>query len=110
MSEFDRLTRDAFLETYRYGKARDYLLVHEGREYDSKAVAGIAHKYDHGRPLTNDEFSGGRDHVVAWLKRAGFQVKVIRNPDRVRDELILACALVAENDWRGLDAKDQQVL
>ncbi|MFJ5535457.1 hypothetical protein [Streptomyces sp. NPDC093261] len=46
-----------------------------GGEYDSKAIAGVAHKWDQGRALAPGEFSGGKDHAVAWLKRLGFQVE-----------------------------------
>ncbi|MEU6774075.1 hypothetical protein [Streptomyces sp. NPDC046759] len=75
IAEHDELGREAFLETYHFGKARSYVLVHEGREYDSKAIAGVAHKWDQGRALAPGEFSGGKDHAVAWLKRLGFQVE-----------------------------------
>ncbi|MEV6744059.1 hypothetical protein AB0N21_06585 [Streptomyces sp. NPDC051080] len=57
----------------------------------------MAHKWDQGRALTSDEFSGGKDHAAAWLKRLGFQVKAIKNPDWARDEIILAFRLVMEN-------------
>lgn len=108
--EHDELGRAAFLAKYGFGEARSYVLVHEGQEYDSKAVAGVAHKWDQGRALAADEFSGGKDHAAAWLKRAGFQVKAVKNPDWVRDEIILACRLVMENDWKGLDAQDSRVV
>ncbi|WP_255951617.1 HNH endonuclease [Streptomyces odontomachi] len=107
--EHDELGREAFLAKYRFGEARSYVLVHEGREYDSKAIAGVAHKWDQGRALSADEFSGGKDHAAAWLKRAGFQVKAIKNPDWARDEIILACHLVMQNGWKGLDAEDNRV-
>ncbi|MFD4763144.1 HNH endonuclease [Streptomyces sp. NPDC058439] len=108
--EHDELGRDAFLTKYGFGEARSYVLVHEGQEYDSKAVAGVAHKWGQGRALAPDEFSGGKDHAAAWLKRAGFQVKAIKNPDWARDEIILACHLVMENGWKGLDAQDSRVV
>ncbi|MER5990548.1 MULTISPECIES: hypothetical protein [Streptomyces] len=75
IAEHDELGREAFLEAYHFGKARSYVLVHEGREYDSKAIAGVAHKWDQGRALTPGEFSGGKDHAVSWLRRLGFQVE-----------------------------------
>ncbi|MFE9907732.1 hypothetical protein [Streptomyces clavifer] len=81
LAEHDELGREAFLTKYGFGEARSYVLVHEGREYDSKAVAGVAHKWDQGQALRPDEFSGGKDHAAAWLKRVGFQVKAINNPD-----------------------------
>ncbi|MGA5035517.1 HNH endonuclease [Streptomyces capoamus] len=109
LDECDRLGRPAFLETYGFKGAQSYVLLHEGREYDSKAIAGVAHRYTQGRPLTADEFSGGRAHAVAWLKREGFQVRLIRNPDWSRDEVILACDLVMSNGWKGMDASDPRV-
>jgi hypothetical protein len=45
IAEFDRLGRDSFLSTYGFGKARGYLLIHNGHAYDSKAIAGVAHQY-----------------------------------------------------------------
>lgn len=110
IAEHDELGRPAFLAKYRFSQARSYLLLHEGREYDSKAIAGVAHKWDHGRALLPEEFSGGKEHTAAWLKRAGFDVKAVKNPDWARDEVILACHLVMANGWRGLDANDPRVI
>ncbi|GAB3952927.1 HNH endonuclease [Streptomyces sparsus] len=110
VAEHDELGREAFLTKYGFGEAQSYVLVHEGNKYDSKAIAGVAHKWDQGRALGPKEFSGGKDHAAAWLKRVGFQVKEINNPDWARDEIILACHLVMQNDWKGLDAKDGRVV
>ncbi|MFF8865997.1 HNH endonuclease [Streptomyces sp. NPDC015139] len=109
LHECDRIGRPAFLEAYGFKEAQSYVLLHDGREYDSKAIAGVAHKYTEGRALKADEFSGGRNHAVAWLKREGFRVRFVRNPDWSRDEIILACHLVMKNGWKGLDAGDPQV-
>ncbi|MFJ5835078.1 HNH endonuclease [Streptomyces sp. NPDC093089] len=43
-------------------------------------------------------------------KQAGFQVKAVKNPDWARDEIILACQLVMDNGWKGLDAQDAKVV
>ncbi|MGW1711257.1 HNH endonuclease [Streptomyces sp. NPDC002206] len=110
LAEHDELGRVAFLAKYGFGEARSYVLVHEEQEYDSKAVAGVAHKWDQGRALAPDEFSGGKDHAAVWLKRVGFQVRAIKNPDWARDEIILACHLVMVNNWKGLDAQDSRVV
>ncbi|MDT0341905.1 HNH endonuclease [Streptomyces litchfieldiae] len=110
IAEYDELGRDEFLARYGFGEARSYVVVHDGREYDSKAIAGVAHQWDQGRALRPDEFSGGKEHAAAWLKRAGFQVKAVKNPDWARDEIILACQLVMENGWKGLDAQDARVV
>ncbi|RSM86811.1 HNH endonuclease [Streptomyces sp. WAC 01325] len=110
LAEHDEAGREAFLSKYGFSEARSYVLVHEGREYDSKAVAGVAHKWDQGRALAPDEFSGGKDHAAAWLKRLGFQIRAVKNPDWARDEVILACDLVMGNRWKGLDAQDHRVI
>lgn len=110
IAEYEELGRSGFLTKYHFSEARSYLLVHKGREYDSKAIAGVAHKWDHGRALLPEEFSGGKDHAAAWLKRAGFEVKSVKNPDWARDEIILACHLVMANGWKGLDANDPRVI
>jgi hypothetical protein len=49
IAEFDRLGRDSFLNTYGFGRARGYFLVHNGQAYHSKAIAGVAHQYLPGR-------------------------------------------------------------
>ncbi|MET8577233.1 HNH endonuclease [Streptomyces sp. NPDC005012] len=110
LAEYDELGRAAFLAKYHFDEARSYLLLHEGRAYDSKPIAGVAHKWEHGRALLPGEFSGGKEHAAAWLKRVGFDVKAVKNPDWARDEIILACHLVMSNGWRGLDAKDSRVV
>lgn len=42
IAEYDRLGRDEFLAKHGYGPARKYVLIHKGRHYDSKAIAGVA--------------------------------------------------------------------
>ncbi|WP_323182365.1 MULTISPECIES: hypothetical protein [unclassified Streptomyces] len=43
IAEHDEVGQETFRATYGYHAAITYLLVHEGREYDSKAIAGVAH-------------------------------------------------------------------
>jgi 5-methylcytosine-specific restriction protein A len=75
IEEFDRLGRDAFLQAYGFAPARRYLLVHDGRRYDSKAIVGAAHGFLPGQgPLRARDFSGGADHAVGLLKWLGFVV------------------------------------
>ncbi|MEV3851486.1 HNH endonuclease signature motif containing protein [Streptomyces microflavus] len=74
IAEHDRLGPEAFRETYGYGAAVTYLLEHEGRQYDSKAIAGVAHLYDFGSALKHYQLSGGLKGAVAWLRREGFTV------------------------------------
>lgn len=76
IAEFDALGAPDFLERHRFGPSRRYLLVHEGRTYDSKALAGVAHGYqfpDLG-PLRSDEFSGGLAGAAGKLRTLGFSV------------------------------------
>lgn len=61
--------RDVFLDTYGYRPARGYFIVHQGRRYESKAIAGVA-----GQPLLANAFSGGWDTVARQLIRLGFEV------------------------------------
>lgn len=72
--EFDALGRDAFLSKYAFGRARTYFLVHAGKQYDSKALLGVAHGYQFGTPLTPSDFSGGKNTVRPHLESLGFQV------------------------------------
>ena len=74
LAEYDTMGRDVFLDTYGYKRARDYFLDHEGRRYDSKAIAGVAHRGVTGQPLLAKDFSGGRDTVARQLIRLGFKV------------------------------------
>ncbi|MEV7005872.1 hypothetical protein [Streptosporangium sp. NPDC051022] len=74
IEECDELGRDVFLERYGYRPARGYFLVYEGRKYDSKAVAGVAHRGVTGRPLRPSEFSGGNATVARALSQLGFVV------------------------------------
>ncbi|MFE6354701.1 HNH endonuclease [Streptomyces rochei] len=110
VAEYDELGRDRFLSEYGYQPATGYLLVHEGRSYDSKAIAGVAHKYDQGRALRPDELSGGRSHAAKWLAQLGFSVRSSRNPDWTRDEIILACDLAMTNGWKRLEFSDPRVI
>jgi hypothetical protein len=38
IEEYDRLGREDFLRGYGFGPARDYRVMFNGREYDSKAI------------------------------------------------------------------------
>ena len=81
IQEFDRIGRKKFLEKYGYGSAKAYWLVYEYRNYDSKAIIGVARKYVRpgSRPLKCSEFSGGKATVQRKLENLGFTVWVDRN-------------------------------
>ncbi|MGC5001176.1 HNH endonuclease [Streptomyces sp. DT203] len=106
----DKLGRDRFLSEYGYKPATGYLLVHQDRTYDSKAIAGVAHKFDQGRALRSDELIGGRSHAAKWLARLGFAIRSSRSPDWTRDEIILACDLAMANGWKRLEFNDPRVI
>jgi hypothetical protein len=82
MVEFDHLGRNAFLTKYGIGKAKGFWVIHEGRAYDSKALAGAAHGYlDDHTPLGAKEFSGGEQTVAHVLTNLGFSVETPFTPD-----------------------------
>ncbi len=110
MAEFDQLGRDEFLSRYGFRKSRSYFLVRDGRRYDSKAIVGVAHRYNHSdrRLLRAQEFSGG-DPVLRLLKSLGFVVE--RSDDSWTDEarilvldlyLRVGRASASSNDVKGL--------
>jgi hypothetical protein len=78
LDEFDQLGREKFLSKYGFNRARSYFLVRDGRGYDSKAVAGAAHGYQHPRlgALRAADLSGGDATVRARLEDLGFKVVV----------------------------------
>src|SRR5437870_2571932 len=77
VDEFDELGREEFLRKYGFGLARDYLLVHDGKRYDSKAIVGVAYGFQHPDegPLASDEFGGGRGTVIPVLESLGFEIE-----------------------------------
>ena len=82
VEEFDRLGREAFLAKYGFGRAREYFLEVNGKLYDSKAIAGVAHAFqfpDTG-PLRPSEVSGGDATVRAVLEGLGYKVVVREQP------------------------------
>ena len=52
LAEHDELGQDQFLAKYGFDRARLYVLVHDGKPYDSKAIVGAAHGFLPGqKPL-----------------------------------------------------------
>lgn len=74
MTEFDQLTRDAFLKRHGFGKAKWWYAIHDGKQYDSKAIVGAAIVHQTGQPLRSRDFSGGEGSVVRKLRSLGFEV------------------------------------
>jgi len=78
LAEFDEIGREAFLRRYGFGEARRYFLLRDGKRYDSKAIAGVAHgRIDQNHAmLKNSDFTGGEGSVATPLRRIGYEVVV----------------------------------
>lgn len=74
IAEYDSRGDDGFLETYGFEPTPGYRLSHDGRDYDAKAVLGVAHRFATGRLATPEDFHGGMGDAVAILRRRGFRV------------------------------------
>ncbi|MCY9786685.1 HNH endonuclease [Nocardiopsis sp. EMB25] len=110
IAEYDELGQDVFLDTYGFEPARSYKLLHEDREYDSKAICGVAHKHVSGHVLRASDFSGGEATVGKKLRSLGFNVRSGRSPNWAWDELVLACDLLAKHGWKTLDTSRSEVV
>jgi 5-methylcytosine-specific restriction enzyme A len=108
MQEYDESGREAFLARHGYGQTRSYLLVEGGKSYDSKAIVGVAHGYATGRALRPADFAGADRSVGRLLISRGFTVHRSSNPDWEWDEVVLACDIVAENNWHWLAAGERR--
>jgi hypothetical protein len=75
IGEFDQLGQDEFLARHGFGRARAYLLVVDGKTYDSKAILGVAYRFATGRPLGPEDFSGGIHGAAGVLRSLGFEVR-----------------------------------
>lgn len=108
VAEFDELGREAFLRKYGYGRATQYVLRVDGREYDPKAIAGVAYGYDHPSdgPLPNTAFSGGLG-LLSVYRETGFEVtKRAIPPSDVKSLLQRVFATYREarsRKWSGQD-------
>jgi len=74
IAEYDARGGEEFLEVYGFGPSRGYTLVHEGRNYDAKAILGVAHRFATGRLATSDELNAGSQAAVAIMRKRGFEV------------------------------------
>ncbi|HEX8689253.1 MAG TPA: AAA family ATPase [Solirubrobacterales bacterium] len=80
IAEFDRNGREETLARHGFRRALDYVVVHEGKEYDSKALYAIAYglRYPDDPPLRNQPGFSGGVAVVRKLEREGFKIKRLR--------------------------------
>ena len=80
LKEFDQIGQEAFLHRYGFRRARTYFLEHNGKHYDSKAIAGVAYGYQFPErgPLRWPEFNGGKNTVERRLTELGFTIVRLR--------------------------------
>lgn len=79
--EHDDLGAEAFLARRGFGRANAYFLRHDGRAYDSKAIAGRAYEIQHGGEVGPSDFSGGEHTVAKALERLDFEVTRLEHGD-----------------------------
>jgi hypothetical protein len=80
IAEYDRVGQDQILAEHGFGRATAYLLIHNARSYDSKAILGVAYGFATGAPLVPREFSGGVHGAAAVLRKLGFEIRNVREP------------------------------
>lgn len=82
IEEYDALGQEGFLAKYGFDRSRTYLLIHDGKTYDSKAIVGAAHGVGRGnQPLSAGQFSGGEATVGRLLRRLGFTAEASGDQD-----------------------------
>ena len=74
IAEYDKLGQDEFLKRYNFGKASRFRLVYQGKFYDSKAIAGVAHGFATNDYWTTERPFGGTGPTgaVTILEGLGF--------------------------------------
>lgn len=79
IKQFDSLGREKFLKQYGFRKSGEYLLEYKGKDYDSKAIVGVAHRFisPRSKPMSSKEFSGGEATVKKKLEDLEFKVKKV---------------------------------
>lgn len=108
IAECDRLGRDTFLSHYGFSEALEYYLLFGGNVYDSKAIVGVAYRFDTGAIVRSDDFTGGQA-VANRLAELGFSVT--GNADWQWFELVAAADILHVNGWQyALRADEAQVV
>ena len=73
IAEYDDRGAENFLGVYGFTRSIRETLEHDGREYDAKAVLGVAHRHATGRAATADELASGKVDAVTILRKHGFE-------------------------------------
>lgn len=79
VDEYDRRGDEEFLTEYGFGQTHDYVLRHDGKDYDSKAVLGAAQWHATGKPATIKQFTEGKEGAAKVLRALGFDVAYLAN-------------------------------
>jgi hypothetical protein len=98
MHQYDELGPEQFLARYGFAAARVYRLAEHGRQYDSKAIAGVAHGYATGQLLSASDFSGGQQTVVKALEALGFSFAPATS-EQTRDWLVTSKSDYPPSRW-----------
>jgi hypothetical protein len=83
IEECDRLGREQFLSTHGFGFAREYVLRYGGKEYDSKAIVGVAHGIQHPDldPFSTGFYGGiAKSGAATKAFELGFEVEGMTRP------------------------------
>jgi hypothetical protein len=98
MAECDRLGPREFLSRYRFGRAKASTVWHDGHEYDSKALLGVALLHATGQPATKDDFRDGEGAATRLLAGMGFDVVVDQDLIEAEDRAVADRALSGETE------------
>ncbi|SDM95913.1 hypothetical protein SAMN05192576_1366 [Nocardioides szechwanensis] len=77
IAECDERGADSFQRAYGFGKTHDYLLWHDGKSYDSKAILGVAYKYATGTAASRARFAAEKEGVANLLRHLEFDVTFV---------------------------------
>jgi hypothetical protein len=99
IEEFDRFGQAQFLELYGFAPATDYVLLFKGRKYDSKAIAGVAHRYQFPEQgaLASDSFSGGVSSGGAATRLASLGFEIVSVAHDSSSWSLNECELVTQS-------------
>ncbi len=105
MAECDRLGPREFLSRYRFGRSKASTVWHDGHEYDSKALLGVALLHASGQPATKDDFSDGEGAATRLLTGMGFDVVVDQDLIELEDRAVADRALSGDTATAAPPAK-----
>lgn len=74
ITEHDERGADDFLAAHGFTPSTDATIRHDGRNYDARAILGVAHRHATGRLATPEEFRSSLEQALTVLRRRGFEV------------------------------------